>query len=118
MGSVLIVDDDQKLRDILSGIIRRNGMSTWTASNGAEALDRVRQHRPNVVLLDLKLPVMNGGDVLRELKAAGELERLAVIVFSSDDDPKVERATERLPKRGRRGDQRVHPLVIPQFRKV
>ena len=92
MGSVLIVEDDEKLRDILSGILRRSGLAAWTASNGAEALERVRQHRPSVVLLDLGLPVMSGWDVLRELKAAGELDRLAVIVFSSQDDPKVERA--------------------------
>lgn len=92
MPSVLIVEDDQKLGEILASILRRVGLSVWAASNGAEAMERVRKYRPAVVLLDLKLPVMSGWDVLRKLNASGDLDHLSVIVFSSDDDPKIERA--------------------------
>jgi CheY-like chemotaxis protein/signal transduction histidine kinase len=68
-GEVLIVDDDGPTRELVSRHLRRVGFATSEAKNGAEALMRSRLSQPALVVLDLIMPVMDGFDVLRELRA-------------------------------------------------
>jgi CheY-like chemotaxis protein len=57
---VLIVEDDPDVLQMMEDVLRLEGYSTETARNGAEALERTRQRRPCLVLLDLMMPVMDG----------------------------------------------------------
>jgi CheY-like chemotaxis protein len=57
---ILIVDDEAEVREMLGALLRSQGYSTEHATNGAEALDRLRQRRPAAVVLDLLMPGMNG----------------------------------------------------------
>jgi DNA-binding response OmpR family regulator len=64
---ILIADDEPTLRSLLMTNLRLEGFETLTASNGAEALRVIREQAPDVVLLDVMMPVMDGWQVLEEL---------------------------------------------------
>jgi two-component system chemotaxis response regulator CheY len=57
---ILIVDDDQDLREMMAVLLIKDGFETEVAADGQEALDKARAHPPNVIVLDMKLPVMDG----------------------------------------------------------
>jgi CheY-like chemotaxis protein len=70
-GHVLIVDDDPDIVAVIRMTLDDEGYSIATANNGVQALERVQERRPEVVLLDLTMPVMNGwqfNDRLREIE--------------------------------------------------
>ena len=73
---VLIVDDDERNRKLAQEVLRRSGLRTIEAASGAAAVALAGDRQPDVVLLDLRLPDMEGGDVARAL---GEEERTAHI---------------------------------------
>ena len=68
MNKILIVDDEQKIRHILQIILEQNGYKTDQAANGEEALALVRTYHYAMVITDLKMPVMDGLTLLREIK--------------------------------------------------
>jgi len=69
MHSILIVDDEQSIRDSLTGILQDEGFSTQTATNGEEALAQLREEKPDLVLLDIWMPGMDGLVTLARLRA-------------------------------------------------
>ena len=60
--TILAVEDDEDLRVLLSLILEAEGYTVTTAANGLEALARVREHMPDLILLDMKMPVMSGAE--------------------------------------------------------
>jgi two-component system response regulator HydG len=68
-ASILLVDDDAAFRHVMSGELRRMGHEVATASSGEEALECARRQEPEIVLLDLRLPVMDGLETLKNLRA-------------------------------------------------
>lgn len=85
MGArILAVDDDPKIIKIVKHCLEKEGFVVTTASDGEEALTAVRIQRPNLVLLDLMLPKINGLDVAKTLVA--EAENIAVIILSAKGD--------------------------------
>ncbi|HEX8410052.1 MAG TPA: response regulator [Thermoanaerobaculia bacterium] len=87
--SVLVVDDDPNIRRMIVAALRRDGYTFLEAPNGREALDLMRAEHPDVVVLDLMMPVLSGWDVLRERQGDAELSRIPVIVVSANRDPDV-----------------------------
>ncbi len=69
MRSLLIVDDQPGIRLLLEELFRKEGYETSGATNGMEALQKIEQKRPDCILLDMKMPGMNGIDVLKKIKA-------------------------------------------------
>jgi DNA-binding NtrC family response regulator len=67
-ASILLVDDDAAFRHVMAGELKRLGYTVETASSGAEALTRSEAREPEVVLLDLRLPGMDGIDILKALR--------------------------------------------------
>ena len=65
---ILVVDDDANARTSLSDLLIENGHEVVGASTGEEALDRVQEVRPDVVLLDTRLPDIDGNEVCRRIK--------------------------------------------------
>jgi putative addiction module component (TIGR02574 family) len=63
---VLVVDDDPNIRRMMVAALKRDGYTFAEAANGREALDSMRADKPDVVVLDLMMPVMSGWDVLQE----------------------------------------------------
>jgi len=84
MIDVLIVEDEKKLSEAYQLILERHGYTTRTAGNGEEALAALDASLPDVVLLDIKMPKMDGITFLRELQKRSK--RPAVIVFSNMDN--------------------------------
>jgi two-component system response regulator MtrA len=68
-GKVLIVDDDAALAEMLTIVLRNEGFEPLVCATGDRALPMMREHRPELVLLDLMLPGMDGIDVCREIRA-------------------------------------------------
>ncbi|MCB8965537.1 MAG: response regulator [Ardenticatenaceae bacterium] len=83
---ILIVDDNEMNRDILARRLKRQGYETVMAENGVVALEMVRQHPFDLMLLDIMMPEMNGFQVLEHLKANAEWRDIPVIVISAADD--------------------------------
>jgi two-component system, OmpR family, alkaline phosphatase synthesis response regulator PhoP len=77
---VLIVDDDEPIRVMLTAIVRQQGFAVETARDGEEAIEKLKKGHFNVVLLDLMMPRVNGYDVLRYLASTQpELLRRTIV---------------------------------------
>jgi CheY-like chemotaxis protein len=83
---VLIVDDEPFNLDYLEQELEELNYELITASNGREALDKIQSHSPDLVLLDLQMPVLDGFAVLAQLKADNELRNIPVIIVSAAND--------------------------------
>ena len=85
-ASLLVVDDHETNRDILSRYLQRRGHRVWTASGGRQAINLLAQRPFDLVLLDIVMPDMNGYQVLQQLKADQSLSQIPVIFISALDD--------------------------------
>ena len=83
---VLIIDDDPKSRDLLSRSLRQEQYAIACASSGEEGLMLARQLHPDVIVLDVLMPIMDGWKVLSTLKADPELKDIPVIIQSMLDE--------------------------------
>ena len=94
--SILVVDDDPSIRKMVIAALKRDGpaYSFTEASNGRDALDVMRDHLPDVVVLDLMMPIVSGWDVLRERAGDEELRKIPVIVVSANRDPELATAMQ------------------------
>lgn len=77
---ILIADDEPALRSLLKTNLSFEGFETITASNGEEALRAIREETPDVVLLDVMMPVMDGWQVLEELSKNGNRKTRVILV--------------------------------------
>ncbi|WP_082332719.1 response regulator [Lysinibacillus contaminans] len=68
MKRLLIVDDQQGIRLLLNEVMKKEGYATYLAANGIEALSFAEEHEMDCVLLDMKIPGMNGIEILKRLK--------------------------------------------------
>jgi CheY-like chemotaxis protein len=87
MPHVLVVDDDADVRELLDMFLATSGYSITSASNGAEALTRMREQRPCLVLLDLMMPVMNGWQFREKQLEDPKLSDVPVVCISAAYHP-------------------------------
>jgi DNA-binding response OmpR family regulator len=80
---VLVIDDDLPLRGMLAAALRQHGFQVLLAGDGAEGQRALTIHNPDVVLLDLAMPDVNGWDFLQRLQETGHLGRIPIIVVSA-----------------------------------
>ncbi len=92
---VLVVDDDSNIRRMIVAALKRDGYAFLEAGNGREALDVMRAGHPDVVVLDLMMPVLSGWDVLSERQRDAELLRIPVILISASRDPEIASAVDK-----------------------
>lgn len=81
---VLLVDDSEDARDLLSGVLLRRGYAVDTAVDGADALQKIRLSPPDIVLTDISMPVMDGWSFLEEKWADASVSGIPVIVISGE----------------------------------
>lgn len=80
---VLIADDEQNIVISLEFLLRREGFEVFVASDGVEALAKLRAEKPDLVLLDVMMPKMNGFDVCQALRADPELAGTRVLMLTA-----------------------------------
>lgn len=85
---ILIVEDDMMEQKIMSANISRYGYACETASSGKEGIEKARLRNPDVILIDLFLPDINGVDACKELRAAKETRHIPIISITGADDRK------------------------------
>lgn len=83
MSTVLVVEDSRTQQALLSGLLKEKGLKVSLASDGMEALEKVETVRPDVVLLDVIMPRMNGYECCRRLKSNPKTNRIPVVICSS-----------------------------------
>ncbi len=79
---VLVIDDEADVRTFLTTMLRRNGFDTCTAPNGFEGLEVLKRERPDLVTLDVMMPMRSGIDFYRNLRKDKELSKTPIIVVS------------------------------------
>ena len=80
---ILIADDEQNIVISIEFLLRREGFEVLVASDGVEALAKVRAERPELVLLDVMMPKMNGFDVCQALRADPELSATRILMLTA-----------------------------------
>ncbi|MEW5816938.1 MAG: response regulator [Spirochaetota bacterium] len=85
-STVLIVDDEIDIRDLIRELLRNEGFNLVFASNGRETLERIRECSPDVLLLDVMMPGMNGFEVCRHMRADSFSAEIPVILVTGLDD--------------------------------
>jgi DNA-binding response OmpR family regulator len=82
---IVVVEDDPDTRIRLCQSLREQNWEVWEAADGVEALALLRHHKPDLVLLDLMLPRVNGFEVLKEIRSDEQLQTIPVVVMTAAD---------------------------------
>jgi len=80
---ILIADDNENIRDALTYLLQDEGFQLWIANDGADALKKVREVHPDILLLDIMMPEMNGYDVCRTIKSDPDLKKTYIIMLTA-----------------------------------
>ena len=87
MSKLLLAEDDEFSRDMLVRRLERQGFEMISAADGREALLAARQHRPDLILLDLDMPVMDGRAAMRSLRSDPKTFRIPILVLTAHANP-------------------------------
>ena len=79
---VMLVDDDRDCRTVLKAILERLSIRVAEADDGAQALQRARKRRPDLIVMDIRMPGMNGIEACRTLRRDAELRGIPIVVLS------------------------------------
>jgi CheY-like chemotaxis protein len=114
--SVLLVEDDPDTREVMVRALEKDGWAVTEAGNGREALDRLAQKKPQLILLDLMMPVMDGFDFLLEMRANAAWQDIPVIVLTAKDLTEEDRRVlsgrvEEIVEKGARSHEQVVNLI-------
>ena len=80
---VMVVDDSVTVRKVTSRLLERHGMSVLTAKDGVDAMALLQEHRPDVLLLDIEMPRMDGFEVATRIRRDERLKDLPIIMITS-----------------------------------
>ena len=83
MAKILLVEDNEMNRDMLSRRLQRKGHEVLMAADGMQGILMAESHAPDLILLDMSLPVLDGWEVARRLKAADETKAIPIIALTA-----------------------------------
>ena len=86
MPTVLVVEDSPAQREMISGLLKANGLNVSFAGDGVEALQQVQGNCPDLVVLDIILPRMNGYEVCRRLKSDERTQNSPVVICTNKSE--------------------------------
>ena len=95
LARIMIVDDEPRMCDVLRRILERSGYETITASDGETAIKLIKKNRPDVMLLDLMMPGMNGREVCRRAREISPVTRIIYFTGKSQIDAAEKRELRR-----------------------
>lgn len=79
---ILVVDDEKEINELVSARLKKEGFEVIGAFDGQEALLKIKEHNPDVILLDLTMPKMNGFEVLKEIREKFKEKWMPIIIVS------------------------------------
>jgi twitching motility two-component system response regulator PilH len=85
MAHILIVDDSPTEAHVLKGMLEKNGFEIVTAENGAEGIERAKELKPDLILMDVVMPGLNGFQATRQLTKDPETSSIPVIIVTTKD---------------------------------
>ena len=85
MAQILIVDDSPTEAHVLKGMLEKNGHQTFTAENGTEGIERAKELKPDVILMDVVMPGLNGFQATRQLTRDAATSSIPVIIVTTKD---------------------------------
>jgi two-component system OmpR family response regulator len=88
---IMVVEDDPDISDMLCQLLRSQGYDTECVFDGAKAVERVVEQRPEAIVLDVMLPGMNGFDVCRKLKFRKDTNQIPILMLTALNDPQSRR---------------------------
>jgi two-component system cell cycle response regulator DivK len=83
MAKILLVEDNEMNRDMLSRRLERRGYQVMIAEDGATGVDMAKSGNPDLILMDMSLPVMDGWEATRQIKAAPETKKIPVVALTA-----------------------------------
>ncbi|WP_017305821.1 response regulator transcription factor [Spirulina subsalsa] len=83
MSKVLVVEDSLAQREMISDLLKGSGLTVAVASDGIEALEKIEQYSPDIVVLDIVMPNMNGYELCRRIKSDPNTQHVPVVMCSS-----------------------------------
>ncbi|KKI98478.1 response regulator transcription factor [Prochlorothrix hollandica] len=83
MSIVLVVEDSPTQREMITDLLRGSGLDVTIATDGVEAIEQIENHCPDLVVLDIVMPRMNGYEVCRRLKSDPKTQSVPVVMCSS-----------------------------------
>jgi CheY-like chemotaxis protein len=103
LGKILIVDDDEISRYLVKGFLANQGYRLLEANGGNEGLRLARESRPNLIVLDLSMPDLDGFEVLDSLKSDSDTKDIPVVIYTSQvleswDRARLQQAVDIIPK--------------------
>lgn len=82
-NSILIVDDEKKIRDLISFRLEYKGYQVANAGDGGEALEKIKNDKPDLIVLDIMMPDMTGYEVCEQIKKDASLKSIKVILLTA-----------------------------------
>ena len=89
MPKVLVIDDEQGIRRLVRAGLTARGYEVIEAASGQEGLLLIEEHRPDLILLDIGLPLMSGWAVLEEIQKRQDSKEVAVVIITSSPDQDI-----------------------------
>jgi two-component system, cell cycle response regulator DivK len=83
MPKILVVEDNELNRDMLTRRLERRGFETLVAMDGSQGIDLARESRPDVILMDMSLPVIDGWEAARSLKGSPETAGIPIVALTA-----------------------------------
>ncbi len=123
MVKILLVEDNEPSRDALSRRLARRDFTVITAVDGQQGVDLAREHTPDLILMDLGLPIIDGWEATRQLKLDATTQRIPIIVLSAhamteDRDRALAAGAEDFDSKPVRFEQllgKIERLLIPEL---
>jgi DNA-binding response OmpR family regulator len=83
---IFIVDDEQLIIDVLQAYLEREGYEVYSANNGAEALKKIKEQKPDFLILDLMLPDISGEEICRQVRGFSNMPILMLTAKTAEED--------------------------------
>lgn len=88
--TILVVDDEQDILDLIEYNLQKEGFNVLKAENGQEGIEMAREHHPNLMLLDIMMPKMDGMEVVERMREDKDLKRTPIIFLTARGEEKME----------------------------
>src|ERR1017187_10821547 len=111
MAKILLVEDNEMNRDMLSRRLERKGHQIVIAVDGQQAIDFAAAEKPDLILMDMSLPVMDGWEATRRLKAGAETKQIPIIALTAHAMPEDERKS----REAGCNDYDTKPIELPRL---